>query len=74
MFFTKTAIILAWIILSVGILMVVSSFAAVSIPDQSYFASTSETIDRGFKFIYFGIVLGVLAEISNHLKPKTTTS
>lgn len=66
MFFTKTAIIVAWIIFLLGIILVIFGFAATAVPDQPYFTSTGKTIDKGLLLIFLGIALGVLAEISNH--------
>jgi len=33
--------------------------------------TSGETIDKGFLYIFIAISLGVLSEISTHLKPKS---
>lgn len=79
MFFTRTGRILAWLAIAMGCSMIAIAVTALQTDDPSAFMaeyfgrkSTGKVIDRGIYTIIFGIVVGILTDISRSVaKAKT---
>ena len=77
MFFTKAGRVVAWLALTFGIARIAIALIVIQSGDPSlvprYLGSgtTGQAIDQGFYVLIFGIVLGVLTDISRSLANKS---
>lgn len=72
MFFTKVAIVIAWLLVIFGCLQVALALAIDPIMAPRYFGSKTlgQAIDRGTLYFLIGIAAGTLAEISRSVASK----